>query len=432
MPESSGDPLHGVRVIDCAGASGAYCGRLLADLGADVVLVEPPGGGASRHHEPVVLTDTGPVSCFGRFVHLNKRAVTLPLGTPEGRALALGLVADADVLIDTREGLDGMAHGLSDAELRSANARLVHVVVTAFGEDGPYADAPSDDLTTLAAGGLLSLGGYEDAGPVAVCGEQTYFARSIFGAAGVILALLVREDTGRGDRVEVCAQEAVANALEDAVPDCDLNGRVRRRRGERPREAGTGTYRCADGYVAIVAGRLGTAKAFANLVEWMVQSGTEGTEEFEDPRWTDHRHRQSPDGIDRFSTLFERFAASRTKAELYEEAQRRRIALAPVNSPAEVLADAQLASRQFFQDVVDGRLALRYPGRPFRMDGVGPFVRLPVPDPGQHNAEVLASLTLTRGEVLVGAIADDGASHDGASPDGVGSVAAADGGSAIP
>jgi benzylsuccinate CoA-transferase BbsE subunit len=391
MPEALADPLEGVRVIDCAEASGAYCGRLLADLGADVVLVEPPGGGSSRTHEPLVLTGDGPVGCFDRFVNLNKRAVTVPLGSPEGRDILLGLVAGADVLIDSRDGPGGPAHGLSDDALDRVNPRLVHVVITPFGEDGPYADERSDDLTTLAAGGLLSLGGYQDAGPVAVCGEQTYFARSIFGAAGAILALIEREGTGRGDTVEVCGQEAVANALEDAVPDCDLNGRVRRRRGERPREAGTGTYRCADGYVAIVAGRLGTAKAFASLVEWIVESGTEGAQELRDPRWTDHRHRQSPEGIERFGALFERFAATRTKSDLYEGAQRRSIALAPVNSPAEVLADVQLASRRFFQEVVDGERTLRYPGRPFAIDGLGPFLRHPVPAPGQHNAEVLAA-----------------------------------------
>lgn len=394
----AGDPLRGVRVLDCADATGAYCARLLADLGADVVIVEPAGGSTARTREPVVdVEGVGAVSCFDRFVNLNKRSVALDLLSDAHRDVFLQLVAGADVLVDTRDGSLGPSHGFTDEELRAANPRLVHLLISAFGEHGPYSRRASDDLTTLAAGGLLSLGGYPDAGPVAVCGDQTYFARSIFAAAGAIMALIERDRSGKGDTVEVCGQEAIANALEDAIPDADINGRVRRRRGDRAREAGTGTYRCADGYVAIVAGRLGTAKAFAALVEWMVSEGTEGADELRDPKWTDHRHRQSSEGIARFGEIFERFASSRTKQALYEEAQRRRIAVAPVNTPAEVLADAQLAARAFFVEVPreagpDGPAILVYPGRPFSIDGLGPFLRRNVPAPGQHTGEVLSEL----------------------------------------
>lgn len=393
-----GDPLRGVRVIDCADASGAYCARLLADLGADVIIVEPRLGGSARTHEPIVeVSGMGSLSCFDRFVNLNKRSLALDFSSELDRAVFRRLVVGADVLVDTRDGTPRPVHGFADEELRAENPRLVHLLISAFGENGPYAMRASDDLTTLAAGGLLSLGGYPDAGPVAVCGEQTYFARSIFAAAGAILALIDRDRTGVGDTVEVCGQEAIANALEDAIPDADINGRVRRRRGDRAREAGTGTYRCADGYVAMVAGRLGTAKAFAALVEWMVAEGTEGAEELLDPRWADHRYRQSPEGIARFGEVFERFASTRTKDALYEEAQRRRIAVAPVNTPAEVLVDAQLVARGFFLEVptgtgTSGVEALVYPGRPFSIDGLGPFLRRPVPAPGEHTDEVLAEL----------------------------------------
>jgi benzylsuccinate CoA-transferase BbsE subunit len=389
---AAGDPLRRVRVLDCADATGAYSTRLLADLGADVVIVEGATGSSARSHEPIVeVAGVGSVSCFDRFVNLNKRSIALDLSSDEDRAVFLRLVAGADVLVDTRDGTACPWHGFGDDELRSANPRLVHLLVSAYGERGPYAARRSDDLTTLAAGGLLSLGGYPDAGPVAVCGDQTYFARSIFAAAAAVMALIERDRTGMGDTVEVSGQEAIANALEDAIPDADINGRVRRRRGDRPREAATGTYRCADGYVAMVAGRLGTAKAFATLVEWMVTEGTEGADELLDSKWADNSYRQSPDGIVRFGDVFERFASTRTKAALYEDAQRRGIALAPVNTPAEVLGDAQLAAREFFVVVGDG-VPLVYPGRPFRMDGLGPFVRRHVPRPGEHTEEILSEL----------------------------------------
>lgn len=393
MPEHT-DPLSGIRVLDTADPSGAYCGRLLADLGADVILVEPPGGLASRQHEPVVTVAGEELSCFDRFVNVNKRSVALAPDPIEAAAQLRRLVARADVLIETREGDRPPVHGLTDEELRQLNSRLVRVVVSSFGSAGPYSAFVGDDLATLAAGGLLALGGYADTEPIAVHGEQTYSARSTFAAAGALVALLVREASGEGETVEVCAQEAIANALEDALPDFDLNGRIRRRRGERPREAGTGTYRCADGYVAIVAGRLGTAKAFAALLEWMRESNLDGAPDLSSERWLDHEYRQCDEGIDRFGEIFERFAANRTKAELYREGQRRKIAIAPVNSVAEVLSDPQLRDRDFFVEVADATGAvLTYPGRPYAIDGLGPFLRRRAPRVGEHSAEVLGELT---------------------------------------
>lgn len=392
MPERT-DPLCGIRVLDTAGSSGAYCGRLLADLGADVVLVEPTGGLPSRRHEPVVTVAGEDLSCFDRFVNVNKRSLALAPDPLEAAAQIRRLVASADVLIETREGDRLPTHGLADDELRRLNRRLVRVVVSSFGGAGPYSGFAGDDLAALAAGGLLSLGGYADTEPIAVHGEQTYFARSTFAAAGALVALLMRETTGTGETVEVCAQEAIANALEDALPDFDLNGRVRRRRGERPREAGTGTYRCADGYVAIVAGRLGTARAFVALLEWIGQSGSASSADLSSERWLDHEFRQSDEGIDRFGEIFERFAAGRTKAELYREGQRRKIPIAPVNSAAEVLSDPQLRDRGFFVEVADATGAvLTYPGRPYAIDGLGPFLRRRAPRVGEHTAEVLGEL----------------------------------------
>lgn len=394
MPKGLGDPLEGFRVLDCAGPSGAYCGRLLADLGADVVLVEPPGGLASRRHAPLIAGESGTISCFDRFVNLNKRSVEVDLDTPAGTALLRGLLASAHVLIETVDGPTRWP-GIDEPTLHECNPSLVRVLVSAFGTQGPYADRSSDDLTLLAAGGLLSLGGYEDTAPIAVHGEQSYFARSIFAAAGALVALLGADAAVTSDVVEVSAQEVIANALEDAFPEYDLNGRVRTRRGERPREAGTGTFRCADGYVAMVAGRLGTAKAFAALLDWINEAGTEGASELGTDRWQDHAFRQSAEGIAHFTELFERFAATRTKAELYREGQARKIAIAPVNSPSEVLADPQLQSRGYFTPVADTNgVLLTYPGRPYRIDGLGPFCRRPVPAVGEHNDEIATELGL--------------------------------------
>jgi benzylsuccinate CoA-transferase BbsE subunit len=225
-------------------------------------------------------------------------------------------------------------------------------VVTPFGLDGPCADCVSTDLTRLAAGGLLWLGGYPDGEPVAPYGHQSSVAAGIFGAVAILFALIDREAGGTPGLIEVSAQEVLTQALETALPDFELTGTIRRRVGSEPREAGTGIYSCEDGYVSMVAGRLGTAEAWTRLREWLVEEDTPGAQELWGDGWNELGFRQQPESIARFAEIFGAFAGSRRKRELYHEAQRRSIALAPVNSPSEVLQDEQLVSRGFFRDGV--------------------------------------------------------------------------------
>jgi benzylsuccinate CoA-transferase BbsE subunit len=370
-PPPSGLPLASVRVIDATDEYGAYAGRLLADLGADVVRVEPPGGDPLRRREPLMETPTGPISAFGWFVNLNKRSAVLDVATMEGRAGLLGLLATADVLLDPWRPGDLERLGIGPHAFVAACPDLVRVTITPYGSDGPLADRPATDLTSLAAGGLLSLGGYPDAEPVAVHGGQSLLAASLFGAVAALVGLVGRGHDGEGRHLDVSAQEAVAAALEDAIPQFDLTGRVRRRAGDLPREAGTGIYACADGYVSMVAGRLGTAKAWTALTHWLVEEGTPDAEELLTPPWQEFSHRQRRESIDRFRAIFERFTRPRTREELYREAQRRSIALAPVNQVADLFADAQLAARDFFREVTPTELGrpVLVPGRPYRLDG---------------------------------------------------------------
>lgn len=365
-------PLASVRVLDATDEFGAYAGRLLADLGAEVVRVVPPTGDPTRRLPPLVETPEGTASAFDWFVNLNKRStVVVDLATPDGRATFLGLVTAADVLLDGWRSADLAQLGLDPAVLRATRPDLVRVTISAYGSEGPLADRPATDLTTLAAGGLLSLGGYPDAEPVAVHGGQSLLAASIFGAVAALVGLIARGHDGEGRHLDVSAQEAVAAALEDAIPQYDLTGRVRRRAGDFPREAGTGIYACADGYVSMVAGRLGTARAWTELTRWLVEEGTPDAEELLTPPWQDFPYRQRAESIARFREVFERFTASRTREELYREAQRRSIALAPVNRIADLFSDAQLQARDFFREVTPPELGrpVRVPGRPYRLDG---------------------------------------------------------------
>jgi benzylsuccinate CoA-transferase BbsE subunit len=152
-------PLRPIRVVEVTDAYGAYAGRLLADLGADVVRVEPHGGDPVRRREPLVATPDGSASAFGWFVNLNKRAVALDLATPAGRDRFLALLADSDVLLESWRPGEADALGLDDATLTDAAPDLVRVAITPYGVEGPWSDRAATNPTTLAAGGLLPFGG---------------------------------------------------------------------------------------------------------------------------------------------------------------------------------------------------------------------------------------------------------------------------------
>lgn len=326
MPELLSD----ISVVEIAGELNGYTGRLLADLGATVTLVDM-GGDALPPYEEL-------------FLHHDKPRSSRPQ-IPE-------LLRGADVVL-----LSGGADAPDDAAvhpdaIRAVAPRAIVAVLTPFGLDGPCADYVSTDLVRLAAGGLLWLGGYPDAEPVAPYGQQSTTATGIFGAVAIMLALIERDTTGLGCVIEVSSQEVLTQALETALPEYELTGKVRGRVGGEPREAGTGIYPCQNGYVSMVAGRLGTAAAWTRLREWLVEQGTPGADELFTNGWEDLGFRQRPESIARFSEIFGAFTATRTKSELYVEAQRRSIALAPVNAPTDVLRDEQLNARGFFRNGV--------------------------------------------------------------------------------
>jgi benzylsuccinate CoA-transferase BbsE subunit len=382
--------LTGIRVLDLTTNYAAYAGRLLADLGADVVRVEPPEGSPLRSLAPCQTGPTGaPLSFAHAFLDAGKRSVTLDLMTAAGRELLAELAASSDAMIETPSA--AAADHIDFELVRQRNPGLVLVSISAFGRDGPYAGYQATDLTLLAAGGLLSLGGYVDSEPLAVQGEQAMLASGIYGAIAVLTALYERTQTGKGCWIDVSGQECVAFALEDAVAEWSINAHVRRRLGDGAREAGTGVYPCKDGHISMVAGRLGTANAFVTLTQWVAASGVPGAASLLEPQWQDFKFRQSREGIARFAEIFGAFCRTRGKQELYREGQARQIAIAPVNTVADVLQDAQLAANSYFQPQFErssGR-EITFPGPPYRLSRTPARPRGAAPKLGEHNRELV-------------------------------------------
>jgi len=340
-------PLSGVTVLDMTTALGEYAGRLLADLGADVLRFDVEGA-------------TDPYR--RAFMNAGKQ---MRASQPSGTELA-ELLARAQVLL-TSEGPAALRpRGLHPDDVTRRHNTLVHVAISPFGLTGPYADRPASDLTLMAAGGLLALGGEPDRQPVRAWGEQTALIAGVHATTAALIALHVLETESRGQVIDLSVQEAVAHSLENAAQYLDLEGIVRRRAGAGPREAGTGLFRCADGWIYLVGGLGGKPLAWSAIAEWLADGGVTDATDLNADRWQQSDWRRTAQACNRFRDLFEAFAAPRSKAELFASGQKRGISIAPVATPGDLLRDPQLVARDYFRvvDVEGQRVTL--PGSPYR------------------------------------------------------------------
>jgi benzylsuccinate CoA-transferase BbsE subunit len=322
----------------------------LSDLGAEVSRVrgaEEPDGWPLHHRV---------------FLEAGKRPVQVTPGSQEWHVR----LTESDVLLTTGSPDELRQAGLDPEETRARHPRLVHTHISGFGMTGPRAGHPHSDLTRLAAGGLLYLAGDPRREPVRPYPEQSSVTASLHAAVGTLLALRRRDQTGLGDFVDVSSQEAVAHSVENAVQYVDLEGTVRHRAGAGPVEAGTGLFRCADGWMYLVTSIGGKHLRWDELAAWLAEEGADETGELVSTDWDDPDYGRSPSGVSRYREVVERFMATRSKRDLYEEGQRRGISLAPVSSPQDLLDSPQLAALDFFVPwTAEGR-EIAFPGSPYQ------------------------------------------------------------------
>jgi benzylsuccinate CoA-transferase BbsE subunit len=393
--------LAGVRVIDRSGPQGNYCGKLFAELGADVILVEPPDGTALRREPPFVAGCDGDPEASLSFLAYNtsKRSVRLDLDQAAGQEILRDLARGADLMIETDPPGRAVARGIGYEDLAKRSPRLVVTSITPFGQAGPYSEYPADDLTCLAFGGLLSLGGYADGPPVQAAGHQAYAAGNVFAAVASMLALLQADASGRGQHIDVSVQECVVAGLETAIQFSDLEGHVRGRTGGVTRRAGMGIFACRDGHIFLLASGLGE-QFWAGLLNWLDDEGAAGVEALRTDAWSVDSHLETDEAKDTFLSVFGAFCRQHDKAELYHQAQKWRVPLCPVNSVKDVVSSKQLAHRQFFVDhpLPHGGTALM-PGAPYRLSQTPWRMTRPAPRLGQHTGEVLSELGYSPGRI---------------------------------
>lgn len=394
-------PLHGLRVIDVTGPIANYTGKMFADLGADVILVEPLGGSRQRTCGPFAQHPrlAGRSLSF-LYKNTNKRSIAVDLTTAQGQAVLARLAASADLLIEDTTPGDERSAQLDPAVLVREHPHLVVTSISLYGRTGPNASRPAADIVGLAAGGLLWLGGYTDGPPVQIAGEQAFMAGSVFAAYAALAAVSSAESTGIGEHIDVSVQEAVALGLENAIQFYDLEGAVRRRAGGDQSRAGSGVFPCKDGHVVLIAGGVGGNRFWKGLLAWLSTAEAEDVDALRGDRWGDTEFLASEEARQTFWDVFTGFAATRTKEELTIGAQEHRAPCTAVNTLRDILSDSQFAHRGFFVPTETSGQDHVLPGAPYRLSRTPWAMRRPAPDLGEHTEEILTELDFDRAGIV--------------------------------
>lgn len=400
LPHPEG-PLAGYRVLDFADEKGQLCARLLGELGADVIKVEPRGGDATRQNGPFFRDEVKDEhSLYWWAMNAGKRSVTLELRLEGGRAIAHRLVEQSDMVIETCKPGTAKELGLDYGTLSRINAGVIVVSITNYGQTGPYRGMEATDIAGSAMGGHMFLNGDGERGPVRTTAPQAYAQANVQAAVGAVIALYARAvNGGEGQHVDVSMQEAMANAMDHAQQTWDIAGLNIRGPGMGRNLAGIqrGRYlfEAADGWVTCLGNGNMQGPRGGAIIDWLEAHGAAA--DLASDSWrlklatleplTDAERTYVEETLAAFCRRF-------PKLWLVDEAQKRGAGWAPVLSPREIVDCEHLAARDYWVSVPHEDIGetFLYPGAPFKF-GVSPWMqRGRAPHAGEHNEEVFESL----------------------------------------
>jgi len=397
--------LRGFRLLDLTDEKGALCGKMFADLGAEVIKVEPIGGCSTRRIPPYLEDKADADHClYSIAYHAGKKSVTANLATDDGRALVAELAAHSDFLVESHPlgYLDSI--GLGYDALAKKNPRLIYASITPFGDTGPGKDYNWADIITWAAGGMMYLMGEEDKPPLQMSLPQAGLHAGGEAAVAMMLAHYPRQIDGLGQRIVVNMQACIVWTLmnEQAMPF--LHGNHLSRTGIFVGSADARrkmVFECKDGHISIlIAGGTTVGNSTKALIEWMREKGF-GSEWMRTKDWiswvpgvfmkmTEEDHQQ----IDDLESTIQRFLLTMPKHEIYAQGLKRRIFLAPVANVADVAGDEQLKARDFWTAVPHDTLGrtLTFPGPFVKMSATPIGATTRAPRIGEHSDEIYSGL----------------------------------------
>jgi crotonobetainyl-CoA:carnitine CoA-transferase CaiB-like acyl-CoA transferase len=396
--------LGGYRVLDVTDEKGLLCTKVLADLGADVIKIERPGGDPVRNIGPFYHDIPDPEKSLYWFTfNTGKRSITLDIEKCDGQEIFKRLVRIADFAIECFPSGYMDKLGLGYSLLSEINPRIIVTSITAFGQAGPYKDYKASDIVGMAMGGLMSICGDADRPPVRHAASQAYAQAGVQAALGTLIAHYHRELTGEGQQVDVSMQECVCNTLQQDRQWWFHGHLMATRSGSSLRLiAGMEMpiiFPCKDGFVACQAL---VYPSPAGLRQWMADEGMAGdlVEEKYEPWFTGGiaavAMRSGGDTEemmkehDHINDLIKAFFMTHTKAELYEGSLPRRIILNPVNTVKDLRESPQLKARDYFVQVEHPELGdtLTYPGAPYKLSETPWRIWRRPPLIGEHNEEI--------------------------------------------
>ena len=383
--------LEGVKVLDLSeDIAGSFCGRLLADYGADVLKLEPPGGAALRRMGPFFGDDPHPEkSLFFLVMNLNKKGATLNLETVTGRDILKALVPQVDVVIETWRPGYLPSIGLGYEVLEQLNPELVMTSITPFGQTGPYSQYQGEEIVNYAMGMIMSISGVQGREPLKHGGFQAQYEGGLNGAAVTSIALFGRENTGQGQHIDVSITECVASTMMATQTMYSFMGGTQARR--RPSGGMFGqTMPCADGWIIVQAGGGASWEDIAGFFEAPELLETRFSDPSQRPLHGEELDRIIIDAI-----------KDQSKWDLFHKAAQARILFGVVQSPSELAECPQLEARDFYREVehpVIGKI--KVPAVLFNLSLTPYALRSAAPTLGQHNREIyMDGLGYTRQEM---------------------------------
>lgn len=387
------------RVLDLCDGKGIFCGKILGDLGCDVIKVDKPSGNPNLNLDPFYRDSSDPQTGLSWLAYnTNKRSVTLNIERPEGKEIFKRLTQKADVVLESFPPGTMAGLGLGYEELSKVNPSLVMTSITPFGQNGPYSDFKATDLTLWCLGGMAYVSGDPDRAPVQVSLPQSYLHGAAAAAAATLIALYYRELTGEAQWIDVSIQEAVVHTLMNVIQFWDVCGMILKRSGAFRTGLSTAAnqrliWPCKDGYVNFpIYATAGGARSNAKLVHWMESKGIRD-EYLSRIQWEEFDlSTASQEQFDRVEGSIGRFFKSHTMEELFQGAIERGIMLYPVYGPKEIREDPQLMGRNFWSNVDHPELGevRSFPGSPFVFSGKRQNINR-APLIGEHNEDIYAA-----------------------------------------
>jgi benzylsuccinate CoA-transferase BbsE subunit len=401
--------LSHCRALDLTDDKGFLCGKILADLGVDVIKIEKPGGDPARNIGGFWHDDPDPEKSLYWFAYnCGKRGITLDIETVDGREIFRKLVKTADFVIEsyTASYIDGL--GLGYAGLSEVKKDIIMASITPFGPEGPYRDYKDSDIVVMGMSGTLYQTGESDGPPVHISMPQACLHAGADAAVGCMMAYHFRERSGEGQHVDISMQQSAAWFQANAIPTWELTGRILQRSGAfragMSKDVGQRqVWQCKDGHVFfnVIGGRTG-AKSLSSLVEWMDSEGM-ATDFLLNLDWDNFdMFKVTREEMDSISNPVGKFFRKHTAKELLNGAVERGVSIGPLSSMKDLLNDECLKARNFWKEIEHPELgtSIIYPREFVKSTEMDCSMKFRAPLIGEHNSEVYTEMGLSGQELL--------------------------------